>query len=72
MSGQSPLSDSLVTMMSVLSQGCHLGLIPAKAFPPLKLALAVSSLSQWVFNHTKEDPLVWGVLPGWEVRVGVP
>lgn len=49
-----------------------MGLIPAKAFPPLKLALAVSSLSQWVFNHTKEDPLVWGVLPGWEVRVGVP
>lgn len=44
-----------------------MGLIPAKAFQPLKLALAVSSL---------KTPWFGGVLPGWEVRpdtqVGMP
>lgn len=69
MSGRSSLSDSLITMMSILSQGGHLGLIPAKAFQPLKRALAVSSLSLWIFNHTKENPLVWRILPRWEVRL---
>lgn len=37
-----------------------LGWFQANEFQHLELALVVSSLSLWAFNHTDEDPLLWG------------